>query len=109
MKRYYFCNLKDRKHFLIKKRGWAQELEREGEVSSRFCVRSSYRQYGGSGRRVYAGDYSNPVVSDESECVVLMLLPFHHLCGRSIHPSALPAPGPTSPRAPRQAMPSRRI
>ncbi|XP_036920121.1 ras-related protein Rab-39B [Sturnira hondurensis] len=28
-----------------------------------------------------------------------MLLPFHHLCEHSIHPSALPAPGPTSPRA----------
>ncbi|KAM5290835.1 ras-related protein Rab-39B [Glossophaga mutica] len=28
-----------------------------------------------------------------------MLLPFHHLCEHSIYPSALPAPGPTSPRA----------
>lgn len=60
-------------------------------------------------RRIYAGNYSNPVVSDESECVVLMLLPFHHLCERSIHPSALPAPGPTSPRAPSQAMCSQPI
>lgn len=31
-----------------------------------------------------------------------MLLPFHHLCERSIHSFALPAPGPTSPRLPGQ-------
>lgn len=74
-----------------------------------FCVRSFYRQCGSAGGRVYARDYSNSVVSDESECVVLMLLPFHHLCERSIHSFALPAPGPTSPQAPRLAMCSRPI
>ena len=70
-----------------------------------FCVRCSYRQCG-AGRRLYLEDYSKPVVSDESECVVLMLLPFHHLRERSIHPSVLPAPGPTWLEAPRPTMPS---